>query len=107
MRVYHGLKDRKSICASRSVTGNGHNNADRCPWNSNLGVRKAQAAAMLGGAMHGWVSPAASLRSYDGQSQPSPLGSLIELRRKAYSMIVYLSRGIYDPEISIPFPTTT
>ena len=56
------------------LTGKEHNNADGCSWNSNLGVRKAQAATMLGGAMHGWTSPAAGPRNYDGQSQPITSG---------------------------------
>ncbi len=38
-------------------------------WNGDLGVTKAQAAAMLGGAMLGWDSPAANPKNYDEQGQ--------------------------------------
>jgi len=38
--------------------------------NSELGVTKAQAAAMQGGAMLGWGTPAADPRNYDEQGQP-------------------------------------
>ena len=38
--------------------------------NGELGVTKAQAAAMLGGVMKGWASPAADPKNYDEQGQP-------------------------------------
>lgn len=43
--------------------------------NSELGVTKAQAAAMLAGATQGWAAPAADPKNYDEQGQP------IKLRR--------------------------
>ena len=39
-------------------------------WNSELGVSKAQAAAMLGGATLGWDTPAADPKNYDEKGQP-------------------------------------
>lgn len=39
-------------------------------WNSELGVTKAQAAAMLGGATQGWATPAADPKNYDEKGQP-------------------------------------
>jgi len=39
-------------------------------WNRDLGVTKAQAAAMQGGAMLGWGTPAADPKNYDEQGQP-------------------------------------
>lgn len=39
-------------------------------WNSEMGVTKAQAAAMLGGALLGWDTPAANPQNYDEQGQP-------------------------------------
>ena len=38
--------------------------------NGELGVTKAQAAAMLAGAMRGWADPAADPKNYDEQGQP-------------------------------------
>lgn len=38
--------------------------------NSEMGVSKAQAAAMLAGAMRGWADPAADPKNYDEQGQP-------------------------------------
>lgn len=38
--------------------------------NGELGVTKAQAAAMLAGAMRGWDAPAADPKNYDAQGQP-------------------------------------
>ena len=38
--------------------------------NGELGVTKAQAAAMQGGATQGWASPAADPKNYDEQGQP-------------------------------------
>ena len=38
--------------------------------NGELGVTKAQAAAMLAGVMQGWASPAADPKNYDEQGQP-------------------------------------
>lgn len=38
--------------------------------NSELGVTKAQAAAMLAGAMRGWDAPAADPKNYDTQGKP-------------------------------------
>ncbi len=38
--------------------------------NNELGVSKAQAAAMLGGATLGWDTPAADPKNYDNQGQP-------------------------------------
>ena len=38
--------------------------------NGEMGVTKAQAAAMLGGAMQGWDTPAADPKNYDEQGQP-------------------------------------
>ena len=38
--------------------------------NGELGVTKAQAAAMLAGAMRGWATPAADPKNYDEQGQP-------------------------------------
>ena len=38
--------------------------------NSGMGVSKAQAAAMLAGAMRGWADPAADPKNYDEQGQP-------------------------------------
>lgn len=38
--------------------------------NSEMGVSKAQAAAMLAGAMRGWATPAADPKNYDEQGQP-------------------------------------
>ena len=38
--------------------------------NRNLGVTKAQAAAMQGGAALGWDTPAADPKNYDEQGQP-------------------------------------
>lgn len=39
-------------------------------WNSEMGVSKAQAAAMLGGATLGWDTPAADPRNYDEKGLP-------------------------------------
>ena len=39
-------------------------------WNSEMGVTKAQAAAMQGGATLGWDTPAADPKNYDEQGQP-------------------------------------
>ncbi len=38
--------------------------------NGEMGVSKAQAAAMLAGAMRGWADPAADPKNYDEQGQP-------------------------------------
>lgn len=38
--------------------------------NGEMGVTKAQAAAMLAGAMRGWADPAADPKNYDEQGQP-------------------------------------
>ena len=38
--------------------------------NGELGVTKAQAAAMQGGATQGWATPAADPKNYDEQGQP-------------------------------------
>ena len=38
--------------------------------NGELGVTKAQAAAMLAGVMRGWADPAADPKNYDEQGQP-------------------------------------
>ena len=38
--------------------------------NGELGITKAQAAAMLAGAMRGWADPAADPKNYDEQGQP-------------------------------------
>ncbi len=38
--------------------------------NGEMGVSKAQAAAMLAGAMRGWADPAAAPKNYDEQGQP-------------------------------------
>ena len=38
--------------------------------NSEMGVSKAQAAAMLAGATQGWATPAADPKNYDEQGQP-------------------------------------
>lgn len=38
--------------------------------NSEMGVTKAQAAAMLAGATRGWATPAADPKNYDEQGQP-------------------------------------
>ena len=38
--------------------------------NDEMGVSKAQAAAMLAGAMRGWADPAADPKNYDEQGQP-------------------------------------
>lgn len=38
--------------------------------NGELGVTRAQAAAMLAGAMRGWADPAADPKNYDEQGQP-------------------------------------
>ena len=39
-------------------------------YNGQLNVTKAQAAAMLAGAMRGWADPAADPKNYDEQGQP-------------------------------------
>ena len=39
-------------------------------YNGQLGVSKAQAAAMLAGAMFGWEVPAADPKNYDKEGQP-------------------------------------
>ena len=39
-------------------------------WNAELGVSKAQAAAMQAGATLGWDAPAADPKNYDEEGQP-------------------------------------
>ena len=39
-------------------------------YNGQLGVSRAQAAAMLAGAMFGWEVPAADPKNYDKEGQP-------------------------------------
>ena len=41
--------------------------------NGELGVTKAQVAAMLAGATQGWATPAADPKNYDEQGQPIKL----------------------------------
>lgn len=46
-------------------------NREMCSqMNKNLGVSKAQEAAMLAGSMFGWTCPAANPKSYDGNGTP-------------------------------------